>query len=83
MRAVNVAFLSGLALAAVAVQAAPNSPVKAPAAELRAEPPIELVNNGCGHGWHRPRWRDHWGYWHWGHCVPNGGPHDDLGAGWN
>ena len=50
MRAAIVAFLSGLALAAGAVQAAPNSPVKAPAAELGAAAPIELVNDGCGHG---------------------------------
>jgi len=83
MRAAIVAFLSGLALAAAAVQAAPQPPVKAPAAELGAAPPIELVNNGCGQGWHRTQWRDHFGYWHWGHCVPNGGPHGGWGAGWN
>jgi hypothetical protein len=21
--------------------------------------------------WHRGHWRDRWGYWHWGECVPN------------
>ena len=21
--------------------------------------------------WHREHWRDRWGYWHWGECVPN------------
>src|SRR6516225_10046256 len=39
--------------------------------ELTA-PPIELVRDDCGHGWHRTGWRDYWGYWHWGDCVPNG-----------
>ena len=62
MRVAIVAFLSGLALAAAAVQAAP---AKAPAADLGAAPPIELVDNGCRHSWHRTRWRDHFGYWHW------------------
>jgi hypothetical protein len=83
MRATIVAFLSGLALAAAAVHAAPQPPGEAPAAELGAAAPIEPASDGCGHGWHRPRWRDYWGYWHWGHCVPNGGPHDGWSAGWN
>jgi hypothetical protein len=52
-------------------------------APFGAAPSIELVAQGCRHGWHRPRWRDHFGYWHWGHCVPNGGPHDAWSAGWN
>jgi hypothetical protein len=73
MRAAIVAFLSGLALAAAAVQAAPQPPGEAPAAELGAAPPIELVA-GCGWGWHRVHWQDHWGDWHW-HCVPNGHVH--------
>jgi hypothetical protein len=79
MRAAIVAFLSGLALAAGAVQAAPNPPVKAPAAELGAAAPIELVDHGCGWGWHRMHWQDHWGYWHW-HCVPNGHVHHWSGG---
>jgi hypothetical protein len=59
----------------------PNDPPRL--SPVGAAPSIELVAQGCGHGWHRPRWRDHWGYWHWGHCVPNGGPHDAGDAGWN
>jgi hypothetical protein len=80
---VIVATFAGLvALAAASVQAAPLPPVKATPAELGAAPPIELVEDGCGHGWHRHHWRDQWGYWHWGHCVPSGGPYHGWGAGW-
>jgi hypothetical protein len=39
--------------------------------DLNAAPPVELVREGCGPGWHRHHWRDRWGYWHWGHCVRN------------
>jgi hypothetical protein len=59
-----------LTLAAVSAQAAPLPPAKASPAELRAAPPIELVRQGCGWGWHRGHWRDRWG-WHWGRCYPN------------
>jgi hypothetical protein len=38
---------------------------------VEAALPIELVAEGCGWGWHRRHWLDHWGHWHWGHCVPN------------
>jgi hypothetical protein len=38
---------------AVSVQAAPLPPVKANPAELSAAPPMELVAQGCGPGWHR------------------------------
>jgi hypothetical protein len=82
MRAVIVAFVSGAALAAVSAQAAPLRPDPG-AMELGAAPSVELVAQGCGHGWHRPRWRDHWGYWHWGHCIPNGGPDDAWTPGWD
>jgi class 3 adenylate cyclase len=34
-------------------------------------PPMELVALGCGLGWHRHDWRDYWGRWNWGRCVPN------------
>jgi hypothetical protein len=26
--------------------------------ELTVAPPVELVRQGCGPGWHRARWRD-------------------------
>jgi hypothetical protein len=60
-----------LALAAVSAQAAPLPPAKATLVELGTAPPIELVRQGCGLGWHREHWRDRWGYWHWGSCYPN------------
>ena len=44
---------------------------KATPVELGTSPPIELVRQGCGWGGHRVHWRDRWGYWHWGRCVPN------------
>jgi hypothetical protein len=70
MRAVILAFMCGLALAATSVQAAPV-PGRSTPIELGAAPPLELIAQGCGWGWHRGHWRDRWGYWHWGHCVPN------------
>jgi hypothetical protein len=42
-----------LTLAAVSAQAAPLPPAKASPTEVRAAPPIELVRQGCGWGWHR------------------------------
>jgi hypothetical protein len=36
-----------------------------------AAPPIKLVAEGCGWGWHRHHWIARWGHWHLGHCVPN------------
>lgn len=81
MRTVIPLFVLGLTLAASA-EASPLSP-KPPAIEFGAAPPIELARDGCGRGWHRTRWRDQWGYSHWGHCIPNGGPRDAWGAGWD
>jgi hypothetical protein len=72
IRAVILAFASGLA-AAAAAQAAPL-PAKPAAIGPVAAPPIELVDHGCAWGWSRVHWQDHWGYWHW-HCVPNGHVH--------
>ena len=69
MRTLIIAIGLGLALAAWA-QAAPLSP-KPASIELGTAPPVELVRDGCGRGWHRPRWRDQWGNWQWGDCVPN------------
>jgi hypothetical protein len=78
MRAMIVAFVSGVALAAVSAQAAPR-PLDPAAIEFGAAPPVELVDHGCGWGWHRIHWQDHWGYWRW-HCVPNGHVHQWPGG---
>ena len=67
-----IATLGGLvALMSVSAQGAPTAPAKPTATELSSPPPIGLVRQGCGWGWHRGHWRDRWGYWHWGHCYPN------------
>ena len=81
MRAVILAVVCGLALAATSLQAAPV-PTKALPGELGVAPPVEPVRDGCGRGWHRHNWRDQWGYWHGGDCVPDGGgPYHGNGAG--
>jgi len=71
MRTILATFAGLVALAAVSAQAAPVPPAKTTRAELGASPAIELVRQGCGWGWHRGRWRDRWGYWHWGRCYRN------------
>jgi len=81
MRALILALVLGLALAASA-QAAPLAPQPA-MIELGEAPPVQPVRYGCGRGWHRDRWRTQSGYWQWGHCIPNGGPHDAWSAGWD
>ena len=81
MRAVIVGLVTGVAMAAVSAQAAPPPP-KLRAIELGAAPSLELVRDGCGRGGHRTRWRDQWGYWHGGDCVPDEGrPYGGYGAG--
>ena len=82
MRALMLAFVLGLALAA-SVQAAPLA-LKPTPIELRPAPPVELVRDGCGRGWHRTHWRDQWGNWQWGDCVPYGAGYgyEGRGAGW-
>src|SRR5258705_7313149 len=50
---------------------------------LGATPPLDLVAQSCGHNWLRTRLRDHWGYWHWGHCIPNARDHDGAEAVWD
>jgi hypothetical protein len=57
MRALILAFVSGLALAASA-QAAPLVPNPA-SIELDAAPPIELVDHACGWTWRRVHWQHH------------------------
>src|SRR5262249_61754500 len=59
MRGLILAFAGGLTLAASA-QAAPLAP-NPTSIEFGAAPPVELVRDGCGRGWHRTRWRDPWG----------------------
>ena len=79
MRALILACVGGMALATSA-QASPF--VSKPAAiELGTTAPVELAAQDCGWGWHRTRWRDHWGYWHWGDCVPDGGSYGGWGTG--
>jgi len=68
MRLILTAFVGLVGLVAVSAQAAPV-PYKAP--EIGAASPVELVAGGCGLGSHHVHWRDHWGHWHWGRCVPN------------
>jgi hypothetical protein len=68
LRTVIGTFAGLLGFVAVSAQAAPIAP-KPMQAEL-APPSIELVRQGCGPGWHRTGWRDRYGYWHWGRCVP-------------
>ena len=54
-----IAALAGLvALTTVSVQAAPLAPAKASPAEVGAAPPVELVRQGCGWGWHRGSGRE-------------------------
>jgi len=81
MRVSILKFAIGLALVASA-KAAPVVPNPA-SIEFGAEPPVELVRDGCGRGWHRDHWRDQWSDWHWGHCIPDGDPQDAWTAGWS
>jgi len=81
MRTIVPTLAGAVALAAVSAHAAPLPPAKSFAVELSTTPPIELVRDDCGHGWHRTGWRDYWGCWHWGDCVPNGNLHPGWGEG--
>lgn len=80
MRVTPAMFVGLVALATVSVQAAPN---KANWVDLGVTPPLDLVAQSCGHNWLRTRSRDHWGYWHWGHCIPNARDHDGAEAVWD
>jgi hypothetical protein len=70
MRAILAASVCILMLAAIPSQAAPLAP-KASLPQIGTALAPTLIANGCGPGWHRNRWRDRWGYWHGGRCVPN------------
>ena len=86
MRALILASAVGLAFVASA-QAAPLAP-NLVSIELGASPSVELVRDDCGRGRHRTHWRDQWGNWQWGDCVPNEGGYgssyryDGRGTGW-
>jgi hypothetical protein len=80
MRVTLAMFFGLAALAGLPVQAAPN---QANWVDLGATPPLDLVAQSCGHNWLRIRSRDHWGYWHWGHCIPNGREHGGSNAVWD
>ena len=63
MRIIIATCASLVALSSISVQAAPLP--------LTAGPiQLELVAEGCGYGYRRNLWRDEWGYWRWGRCVP-------------
>jgi hypothetical protein len=68
MRTILAIAVGLVMLAAVPGEAAPLA-AQANRVELGAAPPIELVAQGCGPGWHRRAWRDGWGRWHWGRCI--------------
>ena len=82
MRALILASVLGLAWVASA-QTAPFGP-QPEIIEPGDAPPVQLVRDGCGRGWHRARWRDQWGNWQLGDCVSNEGGYgyDSRGAGW-
>ena len=79
MRALILALVGGIALTA-STQGAPLASKQA--LTLGTAPPVELAGKACGWGWHRARWRDQWGYLHWGDCVPDGGAYrgSDVGS---
>ena len=64
-------FILGLAMV-TSSQAAPLAP-KSASIEPGAPPSFELIRDGCGRGWHRTHWRDQWGNWQWGDCIPKRG----------
>ncbi|HYZ42794.1 MAG TPA: hypothetical protein VE687_19525 [Stellaceae bacterium] len=83
MRTIAFTLVGLIAVAIGSTQAAPLPPANTLAPELGVAPAIRLVRDGCGHSWHRLHWRDQWGYWHWGDCVPDGDPYRGWGEGWN
>jgi hypothetical protein len=69
MRTTTLAVVCTLVLAALPVQAAPTL---RGAVTVDRSAAVQQVSGGCGVGWHRvPGWRDRYGNWHPGHCVPN------------
>jgi hypothetical protein len=76
-----LAFAVGIALAASA-QTAPLPP-KPVMIEFDTVPSVELVRDGWDAVGTGTAGATNGGYWQWGHCIPNGGPHDAWSAGWN
>lgn len=82
MRVILAIFAALAAFAAVSVEAGPNS---ANWVDLGITAPLDLVAQSCAPDWLRSRWRDHWGYWHGGHCIPARGGAAGVGdrpQGW-
>ena len=81
MRAVILAVVCGLALAATPLQAAPV-PTKALSGGLGVGPSLELVRDGCGPRLAPPPPARTMGFWHGGDWVPDEGrPYGGYGAG--
>jgi hypothetical protein len=78
MRALILGLVGGIALTASA-QGAPLA--SKPGLALGTARHVELAAQACGWGWHRARWRDQWGQWQWGDCVPDGGAYRGWDAG--
>ena len=70
MREITTLLAGLMTLAVICLQATP-APSKVVQASLGITPLLELVTQGCGLGWHRGRWQDSSGEWHWGHCFPS------------
>ena len=69
MRIIIIATCAGLAaLSAISAQATPLPPSTAVPTQLTISPIVPAAN-GCGYGYRRTRRQDHWGHWHWGHCI--------------
>ena len=65
-----IATCAGLvALSTISAQATPLPLSKAVPTQLTISPIVPAAN-GCGYGYRRTRWQDHWGHWHWGRCAP-------------
>jgi hypothetical protein len=79
MRALIVALVGSIAVTA----STHGASFVSKSAELKfgTAPSVELAAQGCGWGSHRARWRDQWGNWHWGDCVPDGGAYRGWDAG--
>ncbi len=69
MRIVLAGLAGIVVFALVSAQAAPvpDKAVAAPAPGAHAQ---QLAAQGCGPSRHRAGWRDAYGRWHWGRCVP-------------
>jgi hypothetical protein len=69
MRVIIATCVGLVALSTISAQAAPLPPSKAVLTELTVLPIVPAAH-GCGYGYKRTIWYDHWGRAHWGHCIP-------------